>query len=193
MHAAKRHSCDVCREGRQPKTRRPASLPLPTDAGDQANIDLINVYDSSGTKYTAVHVIDYATRFQLAELLPRKTAANVISFLKKRWLPVFWKSQDALADQGREFISHELAEFCAGHSILLWHCGVGSPWQNGICERAGGTLRVILKYLFVWSMLTKFKALRNWKKLVDKLLELTIQISMSLACVPVRRLADSLA
>ena len=33
----------------------------------------------------------------------------------------------------------------------------------------------------VWSMLTKFKALRNWKKLLEKLLELTSQISMSLA------------
>ena len=49
-----------------------------------------------------------------------------------------------VADQGREFISHELAEFCAGHSIFLWYCGVGAPWQNGICERAGGTLRLIL-------------------------------------------------
>lgn len=114
MHAAKHHSCDVCRERRQPKTRRPASLPLPKDAGDQANIDLIDVYDSNGTKYTAVHVIDYATRFQLAELLPRKTATNVISFLKKRWLPVFRSPRTLVADQGREFISHELAR------LLCW-------------------------------------------------------------------------
>eukprot|EP00435_Cladocopium_sp_Y103_P018581 s757_g4.t1 len=143
-NAAKHHKCDICQERRQPKTRRPASLPAPKDAGDQANIDLIDVYDSSGTKFTAIHIIDYATRFQLAELLPRKTAANVISFLKKRWLPVFGCPRTLVADQGREFISHELAEFCAGHSILLWHCGVGAPWQNGVCERAGGTLRVIL-------------------------------------------------
>ena len=147
IYAAKHHKCDVCQERRRPKTRRPASLPAPKDAGDQANIDLIDVYDSSGIKYTAVHIIDYATRFQMAELLPRKTAANVISFLKKRWLPVFGCPRTLVADQGREFISHELAEFCAGHSILLWHCGVGAPWQNGICERAGGTLRVILAAL----------------------------------------------
>ena len=49
-----------------------------------------------------------------------------------------------VADQGREFISWEFEEFCSAHSILLWHCGVGAPWQNGICERAGGTLKVIL-------------------------------------------------
>ena len=88
-----------------------------------------------------------ATRFQLAEVLQKKTAGNVIAFIKKRWLPVFGAPRVLVADQGREFISHELAEFCTSHSILLWHCGVGAPWQNGVCERAGGTLRVILNCL----------------------------------------------
>ena len=144
IYAAKHHKCDICQEKRRPKTRRPAFLPAPKDAGDQASIDLIDVYDSSGNTFTTVCVIDYATRFQLAELLPRKTVANAISFLKKRWLPVFGCPRTLVADQRGEFISHELAEFCAGHSILLWHCGFGAPWQNGVCERTGGTLRVIL-------------------------------------------------
>ena len=42
---------------------------------DQANIDLLDVVDSTGTKFIVVHIIDYATSFQLAELLPKKQLA----------------------------------------------------------------------------------------------------------------------
>lgn len=144
IYAAKTHKCSVCAEKANPRARRPASLPTPKDAGDQANIDLIEVFDAAGNKFIAVHVIDFATRFQKAELLPVKSTAQVLSFLRKRWLPVFGAPRVLVADQGREFISWEFEEFCSAHSILLWHCGVGAPWQNGICERAGGTLKVIL-------------------------------------------------
>ena len=144
IYAAKTHKCSVCAEKANPRARRPASLPTPKDAGDQANIDLIEVFDAAGNKFIAVHVIDFATRFQMAELLPVKSTAQVLSFLRKRWLPVFGAPRVLVADQGREFISWEFEEVCSAHSILLWHCGVGAPWQNGMCERAGGTLKVIL-------------------------------------------------
>ena len=75
IYAAKHHKCDIRHEKRQPKARRPASLPTPKDAGDQANIDLLDVVDSTGTKFIVVHMIDYATSFQLAELLPKKQLA----------------------------------------------------------------------------------------------------------------------
>jgi len=75
IHAAKHHKCEICHEKRQPKARRPASWPTPKDAGDQANIDLLDVVDSTGTKFIVVHIIDYATSFQLAELLPKKQLA----------------------------------------------------------------------------------------------------------------------
>ena len=33
---------------------------------------------------------------------------------------------------------------CSENSILLWHCGVQAPWQNGLCERSGGILRAVM-------------------------------------------------
>lgn len=149
IHAAKNHYCSVCQEQKKPKSRRPASLPTPKDVGDQANIDLVEVYDSTGEKFYVVHMIDFCTRFQLAEVLRGKTAADVISFIRKRWLPIFGAPRVLVADQGREFISWDFEEFCSAHSILLWHCGVGAPWQNGICERAGGTLKVLLASIVI--------------------------------------------
>ena len=49
-----------------------------------------------------------------------------------------------VADQGREFVSWEMEEFCASASILLWHAAVQAPWQNGIAERSGGVLKTVI-------------------------------------------------
>ena len=43
-----------------------------------------------------------------------------------------------IADQGKEFTSWTFEELCARHGILLWHCAVQAPSQNGVCERGGG-------------------------------------------------------
>ena len=161
VHAAKVHRCSICDEKRAPKARRPASLPTPKDAGDQANVDMIEIFDAAGNKFYAIHMIDYATRFQMAEVLPNKSTTQVLSFIRKRWLPVFGAPRVLVADQGREFISWEFEEFCSAHSILLWHCGVGAPWQNGICERAGGTLKVILAAVVASHQIFGFEALEE--------------------------------
>ena len=161
VHAAKVHRCSICDEKRAPQARRPASLPTPKDAGDQANVDMIEIFDAAGNKFYAIHMIDYATRFQMAEVLPNKSTTQVLSFIRKRWLPVFGAPRVLVADQGREFISWEFEEFCSAHSILLWHCGVGAPWQNGICERAGGTLKVILAAVVASHQIFGFEALEE--------------------------------
>ena len=49
-----------------------------------------------------------------------------------------------VADQGREFISTEFCDWCDSRSIYLFHAGVGAPWQNGIAERSGSTLRTLV-------------------------------------------------
>ena len=144
VYAAKHHKCSICQEQRAPRSRRPASLPVPKDAGDQANIDLVEVMDAAGQKFFVVHMVDHATRFQLAGLLKTKSTADVVSFIRRHWMPVFGPPRVMVCDQGREFISWEMEEFASAHSIVLWHAAVGAPWQNGICERAGGTLKVIL-------------------------------------------------
>eukprot|EP00435_Cladocopium_sp_Y103_P052715 s994_g16.t1 len=115
IRAARLHKCSVCQEMRAPKASRPASLPTPKDVSDQ-----------------------------LAEVLPDKSSKSVTTFLKKRWFPIFGTPRVLIADQGREFVSWEFEQLCAENSILLWHCAVQAPWQNGLCERGGGVIKAIL-------------------------------------------------
>ena len=142
--AAKHHRCAVCQEKKAPKARRPASLPTPKECSDQVHIDLVEMYDSTGAKFMVVHMTDYSTRFQLADVLVDKSTKSVVQFIKRRWVPFFGPPRVLVADQGKEFVSWEMEEYCASASILLWHSAVQSPWQNGVAEKSGGILKTIV-------------------------------------------------
>ena len=144
IRAAKEHQCSICKERAPQKPQRPASLPQPRDVSDQVHVDILEAFDVDGTKYYIIHCIDFCTRFQMSQVLERKSAEDVIAFMKTRWMPVFGPMRVLVCDQAREFISHKFQDYCSENSVLLWHFGVGAPWQNGIAERSGGTLKAIL-------------------------------------------------
>ena len=142
--AAKQLKCSLCDERRPPKVQRPASLPGPRDPGDQVGIDIFDVFDGVGTRFSVLHAVDAATRFQMAVLVERKASEEVVNFIRERWAPVFGVPRTLVCDQGREFISHELEDFASGVNMHLYHIAVGAPWQNGLCERTGGILKTLV-------------------------------------------------
>ena len=100
------------------------SLPVPKEVSDQVHIDLLEEWDCQGARYYIVHMIDHASRFQMGQVLPNKSTASVVNFIKTRWLPVFGPPRVMVADQGKEFVSWEFEQLCSENSILLWHCAV---------------------------------------------------------------------
>ena len=144
VKAGRTLKCDVCSELKGPKTKRPAALPRPRDVSDQVHIDLFEAFDCQEHRFYKVHMVDFMSRFQMAAVLPDKSSASVENFVKTRWLPIFGPPRTLVADQGREFTSWSFEELCSQYSIYLYHTAVQAPWQNGVCERAGGVLKVIL-------------------------------------------------
>ena len=45
--------------------------------------------------------------------------------------------------RGREFVSEEFCDWAETAGIYLYHIGVQAPWQNGVAERSGGTLKAV--------------------------------------------------
>ena len=139
--AAKMIKCSICQERRQPKSRAPASLPPPREVGQQLHIDLLIIEDALRRSYVVAHCTDNVSRFQAAQVLEDKSTASVIKFLQERWMPLLGRPSTIIADQGREFISSAFSDWCDSQSLYLHHIGVGAPWQNGVAERSGGTLK----------------------------------------------------
>ena len=99
------------------------------------HVDLFELFDIHDNRFYVAHAIDFVSRFQMAQVLPDKSSDSVVEFLSTRWLPIFGPPRVMIADQGKEFTSWTFEELCARHGILLWHCAVQAPWQNGVCER----------------------------------------------------------
>lgn len=142
--AARRLKCDVCSERRPPKPRLPSSLPPPREVGQQIHLDLIVLDDSLKKSYFVAHSTDNVSRYQAAQVLPDKSTSAVIHFLQTLWIPLLGAPHTIIADQGKEFVSFEFSEWCESKTIFLYHCGVGAPWQNGVAERSGGTLKALV-------------------------------------------------
>ena len=129
--AAKRLKCAICDEKRQPKTRRPATLPVPKDVSDQVHVDIFEAVDALGRNFYVIHAADFTSRFQMAEVVRQKSSDEIVTWFTTRWLPVFGPPRALVADQGREFISYAFEEMCARHSILLWHTAVQALIDDG--------------------------------------------------------------
>ena len=143
VQAARELRCDVCLERSRPKSQRTATLPAPRSVGERAHVDLLFVEDSLGKTY----MTDAVSLFQLAAILPDRSSASMVDFLLRMWRPLLGPPRQIIADQGREFISEEFQTFCSAHSVHLWHCAVQAPWQNGVAERSGGTLKALIAAL----------------------------------------------
>ena len=142
--AAKQLRCPVCAEQRAPRARRPATLPQTSQVGAKVHIDLLMLEDALRQSYVVVHVTDSVSRFQMAAVMNDKSSASVIQFLATHWMPLMGPPETLVADQGREFISQEFEDWTSSKSIFLYHVGVQCPWQNGVAERSGATLKALV-------------------------------------------------
>ena len=111
--------------------------------GQQVHVDLVILTDALNQPYVIAHCTDNVSRFQAASVLEDKSTAAVIQFLVVHWMPLLGVPHTVCADQGREFVSAAFGDWCDSRSIYLYHIGVGAPWQNGIAERSGGTLKAL--------------------------------------------------
>ena len=123
--------------------------PLRALWGKQVHIDLLVAEDAVGRPFVIAHATDAVSEFQQARVLKDKSAGAVVDFMAVAWLPLLGPPKTLIADQGREFIATEFQDWCSSHSILLWHAAVQAPWQNGIAERSGGTLKALLSAVVV--------------------------------------------
>ena len=92
-----------------------------------------------GKKYFLV-VVDLATRFCQATVLPNKEAPTIIKGLFKCWITLFGAPRKFLTDNGREFNNSEFRTLGEKFNIKILATAAESPWSNGVCERLNAVI-----------------------------------------------------
>ena len=161
VKAAKQLKCEICQETRKVHARRPASLPRVRNFGDRIYVDLFSIRDHRDDTYWIAHAVDAATRFQAARLPDTKSSEEVGRFLVEGWFGAYGIPSAVTADMGPEFVSDHLQSLMDAHTVHLYHTAVEAPWVNGIAERAGGSLKVIMRAVMAQMAATGKEDMRS--------------------------------
>lgn len=62
-------------------------------------------------------------------------------------------------------MSTEFCDWCDASTIYLYHIGVGAPWQNGVAERSGSTLKALI------GAITQSQAIETFREMEEAVAE----------------------
>jgi putative transposase len=139
---------------RKVKIRLPSRVKQPLEQPDRINytwsMDFMSDSLTSGRKFRTLNLMDDYNREALAiEADTSLPAERVIRILED---VIFWreKPRQIRVDNGPEFISQKLTQWCEQQDISLLYIQPGKPTQNAYVERFNGSFRkdVLDAYLF---------------------------------------------
>ena len=146
---------------RRSKKRLPArikqTLHQPEVMNEVWSIDFMSDTLWDGRRYRLLNIVDDYNRELLhieADLsLPTLRVIRVLEYLKEfRGLPDIIR-----VDNGPEFISHKLDQWCKQNNITLVFIQPGKPMQNAYVERLNGNIRKELLNAYVFTTLTEVR------------------------------------
>ena len=125
-------SCEFCLKRKNPPLRPVVGLPLSTTFNEVVCMDL---KEHIHNKSWILHLIDSATKYSAACLVPSKQKDVIVGSIHKIWFSYFGFPGKFLSDNGGEFSNDSFREMCEKLNIESTTTAAESPFSNGIVER----------------------------------------------------------
>ena len=139
---------------RKAKRRLPVRVKQPLQVPDTINqtwsMDFMTDSLESGRKFRTFNLIDDYNREALAIEIDTSLCGERIVRVLEQTIDWRGKPQQIRSDNGPEFLSQALTDFCNQQNIRLKYIQPGKPMQNGYIERFNKTYRtnVLDAYIF---------------------------------------------
>lgn len=153
---------------RRAKKRLPERIKLPLSVPSSPNqmwsLDFMSDSFTDNRKFRLLNVIDDFNRESLAiEADTSLPSLRVIRVLE-RLIEQRGKPANIRCDNGPEFISHKLQQWCQDRKITLRYIQPGEPTQNAYIERNNGSLRRELLNAYLFTTLREVREMtREWQ------------------------------
>lgn len=140
-------------------------LLVPTAPNQVWSIDFMSDSLVDGRKFRLLNVLEDFNRESLAieadTSLPSLRVIRVLDrLIQKRGKP-----SNIRVDNGPEFISHKLEEWCTSREITLQFIQPGRPMQNGYIERKNGSIRRELLNAYLFDSLNEVRVMcEEWRQ-----------------------------
>lgn len=140
-------------------------LTVPAAPNQVWSIDFVSDSLADGRKFRMLNIIDDFNRESLAIEVDTSLPSRRVVRVLDRLLAHRGKPSNIRVDNGPEFISHILQEWCNERSITLMYIQPGKPTQNAYVERTNGSLRRELLNAYIFHSLAEVRALsREWQE-----------------------------
>lgn len=117
----------------------------------------------NGRRVRVLNVIDDYNREALAMEVDTSLPSERVIKILERLKETHGKPQIIRTDNGPEFISHKLLDWCHRNRIQMQFIEPGKPMQNGLIERFNGTFRKEILDAYVFYSLNELKSItENW-------------------------------
>ena len=140
-------------------------LSVPDAPNQMWSIDFMNDALTDGRKVRLLNVLEDFNRESLAiEVDTSLPALRVIRVLETL-VAQRGKPSNIRTDNGPEFISHKLIEWCNKKQITLQFIQPGRPMQNAYIERKNGSIRRELLNAYLFQSLNEVRLMsQEWRK-----------------------------
>ena len=153
---------------RRSKKRLPARikqpLSVPTGPNMVWSIDFMSDSLMDSRKFRLLNVIDDFNRESLAVEVDTSLPSLRVIRVLERIIENRNKPNIIRSDNGPEFISHQLQQWCEAKNIELQYIQPGKPTQNAFIERKNGSMRRELLNAYLFNNLSEVRELsQEWR------------------------------
>ena len=154
---------------RRMKRRLPQRVKQPLFSPSATNqcwsMDFLGDSLVDGRRFRVLNIIDDANRESLAVEADTSLPALRVLRVLQRLLESRGRPQIIRVDNGPEFISDQLQQWCEANEIKLLFIQPGKPMQNGFVERNNGSLRKELLDAYLFFTLQEVRLMaEQWQK-----------------------------
>lgn len=128
-------NCVICIKRQKPPLRPAVCLPMASKFNEVVAVDL-----KAWGKCHFLVMVDLATRFCQATVVPNKAPSTIIKGLFKCWITLFGAPKKLLSDNGGEFNNKDVRTLGEKFNMKVLTTAAESPWSNGVCERLNGVI-----------------------------------------------------
>lgn len=139
-------------------------LMVPSAPNQVWSIDFMSDSLTDGRKFRLLNVIDDFNRESLAVEVDTSLPSLRVIRVLDRLLAMRGKPANIRCDNGPEFISHKLEQWCTERRITLQFIQPGKPMQNAYIERQNGSMRRELLNAYLFCSLSEVRDLsEEWR------------------------------
>lgn len=144
-------------------TRQAITISIPAHAHHTWSMDFMTDTLYGGRQVRILNIIDDYNRQALAQLVDYSLPAKRIVHLLEHLTSVHGNPICIRTDNGPEFISHTLMNFCHRNKIQMHFIQPGKPVQNSLIERFNGSFRKEILDAYVFYSLQELQLItREW-------------------------------